>query len=245
MSSFALSSSDLAAIKPDSLHKDNYVSLLETRLAKARHRILILEANCAMLGDTGDDISPPAPPASPAPSLQRNFKCCHKSATMRPSQTNKISENCLHGQKSTSDSLAPGATTPRNSSTGSLSWHGPSVSLLDEPTPCPIKKAVPGHVESLPPPATKPYTAEPHFQPETPPAGRATSRLLSGSHIPHHLPTRPKFMSENITSGIPSQTRPARRGEHSTQATSICTAGSMKYLCSRRRYSGRQSLTSN
>ena len=242
---FRPSTSDIALIERNSLHKDDYVSLLETRLAEARYRILMLEAKCAMLGDTGEDVCPLTPPASPPPCLPLYHLCRHSSTFMRPFRRTRHSEMCLHGQKATRAVLSPEVPMPRKCTSCLKFFHRRSGSLTDEPTPCPIDKPMPSAVSFLPLPTARPSTAKLRLRSDPPPTGR-TPRFSSTVRLARHESTRSIFTCEGTTSGSHLQPRPARRRtEESPQATSICTAPTMRHLRSRRRYSSRQSLTSN
>jgi hypothetical protein len=232
MSPVALVSSAMEAIKSDSFYKDKYIHLLEADLATARHRIIMLKAKCAILGDTGDAILPPTPPASLAPSSSPVSR--PTSITKRLNHTSSSELSRVAGlRRSRRESGRVGVsigpnTPPQKRSDYSSSSRKRSVSFAALPTPSPIKKAVPGATNVLPPPAIKRHMAQPYCCCHTPPAVSATPHIFSRTKIPRHF-------CRHFPSTSRHQPHPATGTGPSLGSTTSSPPASEMYLRSRRR----------
>jgi hypothetical protein len=160
-------SSGNPSIKSNLMSTDEYISLLEVDLACARQRILVLEAKCAMLGDTGDDILPQTPPKSPSllwtPCPLAGPRVT-KSKVGRAPQNSQRKHSCLRGKSHSMAISLKGCVSPR----GITNAKGHLVLILPQTTsifcfsstPSPVKKMMPGSTRIPPHPAIKPYMAE-------------------------------------------------------------------------------------
>jgi hypothetical protein len=165
------------------MSRDNYISLLEVGLACARQRNLVLEAKCAMFGDTGDNILSPTPPKSP-PLLLTPCSLAGPMVTRskvgRAPQTSQTTHSCLRGKSHSRVVSAPEALQTRKVTSCSSS-HKQLVSFASVSTPPPVKKTIPGSTRITPHPATQPYMAELHCSSGAPSSASATPRSPSGA----------------------------------------------------------------
>ena len=114
-----------------SMNKD-YTNLLEVNHAKARQRILILEARCAMLSNRERNVPPPTSSASLAPVSQHHDTHRHGSTLICRSQTSQQSKMWLHGRTSRRAISSPRIATSRYFPAFLLSLRGRSVSFADK-----------------------------------------------------------------------------------------------------------------
>jgi hypothetical protein len=194
----------------------------------------MLEAKCAILGDTGDAILPPTPPASLAPSsspVPRPTPITKRLNHTLSSELSRVAGLHRSGRESGTAGVSIGPNTPpQKRSDYSSSSRKRSVSFAALPTP-PIKKAVPGAANVLPPPAIKGHLAQPLCCCHTPPAASATPRIFSRTknprhscrHLPStsrrqpHPPTRTGPLLGSTTSSPPASEKYFRSRRHRTR----------------------------
>jgi hypothetical protein len=215
-------------------YTDRYIALLEANLATARHRILILQARCAILGDTGDDFYPPTPPASPTLSLASrpySYRTAREASDQTSPRARQNLNSSSHGRVPAKDNLRTAFMTPLAASASSRAWtprvrstslgipskaqkppsHSPSshkraVSFSAVLTPSPARKSEPIPATPVPQSAIKPYNTGLHTYLNSLADSPAAS--LPQARPAQRISAAPRYISSDLSSRPRIRPRP-------------------------------------